>query len=180
MVPLVVGDQSLGELGVFNRSEPPYSEDDIRNLQAIAIHVAAALDRVRLHEATGQNLRRRLQELDAISRVSNELAATLDFDRVLDVIRQEATQATDAEGSTIALLLPPSEWRERRSSRASSAVWASARSLTLADIELQAVEQGTEPVVVEDYQLQTVQADPGRRRARRSRRRSSTKIASSA
>ena len=158
MVPLVVGEQSLGELGVFNRSEPPYGEEDIRNLQAIAIHVAAALDRVRLQEATGQNLRRRLQELDAISRVSNELAATLDFDRVLDVIRQEATQATDAEGSTIALLLPPADWSNPDQPRSNGASGdrqlSERRALALADIEIQAIKQGTDPVIVEDYQQQ--------------------------
>ncbi len=159
MVPLVVGEQSLGELGVFNRSEPPYRTEDIRNLQAIAIHVAAALDRVRLHEATGQNLRRRLQELDAISRVSNELATTLDFDRVLDVIRQEATQATDAEGNTIALLLPASEWLSDGAPRVERRL-GERKSLALADIEKQAVEQGMNPVVVEDYQSQSLKPIP--------------------
>lgn len=150
MVPLVVGDQSLGELGVFNRSEPPYSEEDVRNLQAIAIHVAAALDRVRLQEATGQNLRRRLQELDAISRVSNELAVTLDFDHVLDVIRQEAAQATDAEGNTIAVMLPSSQWLNPDQPRAEKRM-GEGKALTLADIELKALNNGSKPVIVEDY-----------------------------
>ncbi|MFN8451326.1 MAG: GAF domain-containing protein, partial [Anaerolineae bacterium] len=159
MVPLVVGDQSLGEMGVFNRGEPPYGDDDVRNLQAIAIHVAAALDRVRLHEATGQNLRRRLQELDAISRVSNELTATLDFDRVLDVIRHEAAQATDAEGNTIALILPPSEWLSDGVPRIERRV-GDRTSLALADIERRAVEQGADPVLVEDYQLQELKPLP--------------------
>ncbi|MCC6803614.1 MAG: GAF domain-containing protein, partial [Anaerolineae bacterium] len=159
MVPLVVGDQSLGELGVFNRGEPAYSEDDVRNLQAIAIHVAAALDRVRLHEATGQNLRRRLQELDAISRVSNELTATLDFDRVLDVIRHEATQATDAEGNTIALLLPASEWLSDGVPRVERRL-GERKTLTLADIERQAAQHGAESVLVEDYQLQDMTPIP--------------------
>ncbi len=169
MVPLVVGDQSLGEMGVFNRAEPPYDDDDIRNLQAIAIHIAAALDRVRLHEATGQNLRRRLQELDAISRVSNELAATLDFDHVLDVIRQEATQATDATGSTIVLLLPPAEWsspdQPRVERRIGDRQATERKATSLADIELTAVGQGTDPVIVEDYQQQEFKPLPSSARS---------------
>ncbi|MBI1258545.1 MAG: GAF domain-containing protein, partial [Chloroflexi bacterium] len=125
----------------------------------------AALDRVRLQEATGQNLRRRLQELDAISRVSNELATTLEFDRVLDVIRQEATQATDAGGSSIALLLPPADWTEpdqpRLERRIGERQLSEKRALALADIEIQAIKQGTDPVIVEDYQQsQTVRALP--------------------
>ena len=165
VVPLIVGDQSLGELGVFNRSEPPYGDADTRNLQAIAIHVAAALDRVRLQEATGQNLRRRLQELDAISRVSNELASTLELDRVLDVIRQEATQATDAEGNSIVLLLPATEWSTPEQPRVERRIGGDRqllerKSMALVDIELQAVRQGAEPFVVEDYQQQTYRAIP--------------------
>ncbi len=151
VVPLVVGDQSLGELAVFNRGEPPYSADDIRNLQAVAIHVAAALDRVRLQEATGQNLRRRLQELDAISRVSNELATRLDFDYILDVIRQEAARATDAETSTIALLHPGAASEQTRADRRIG----ERQTLLLADIEREAVRQGVEPLLVEDYGLQS-------------------------
>ncbi len=159
MVPLIVGEQSLGELAVFNRSEPPYSDDDIRNLQAIAIHLAAAFDRVRLHEATGQNLRRRLQELDAISRVSNELAATLDFDRVLDVIRQEATQATDAEGNTVVLLLPPSEWLSPDQPRAERRL-GERKSLILADVEVRSIKESANAVVIEDYHLQSLKPTP--------------------
>lgn len=151
VVPLIVGEQSLGELAVFNRSEPPYGADDIRNLQAVSIHVAAALDRVRLQEATGQNLRRRLQELDAISRVSNELATRLDFDYILDVIRQEAAQATDAEDSTIALLTPVAT---REATRADRRI-GKRQTLLLTDIERQATRQGSEPVLVEDYSLQS-------------------------
>ncbi|MEP7290203.1 MAG: GAF domain-containing protein [Chloroflexota bacterium] len=164
MVPLIVGDQTLGEIGVFNRSEPPYSEDDVRNLQAIAIHVAAALDRVRLQEATGQNLRRRLQELDAISRVSNELAVTLDFDHVLDVIRQEATQATDAEGSTIAVMLPATEWLNPEQPRAEKRI-GEGKALTLAEIELQALRGGSVPVVIEDYQSYSLKPLPANARS---------------
>ncbi len=159
MVPLVVGDQSLGELGVFNRSDPAYDDDDIRNLQAVAIHIASALDRVRLQEATGQNLRRRLQELDAISRVSNELAATLDFDRVLDVIRHEAVRATDAEGNTVALLLPPAEWKAPDQPRVERRV-GEQKLMALADIELMAVKQISEPALIEDYLMQKLHAVP--------------------
>ena len=158
IVPLLVGEQVLGEMGVFNREDPPYAEADVRNLQAIAIHVAAALDRVRLQEATGQNLRRRLQELDAISHVSNELATTLDYERVLDVIRYEAVRATDAEGNSVVLLRHPEKLDD--APRVDRRLGES-QSKVLTSVELLAIQQGIEPVVVEDYQAQTaLQADP--------------------
>ncbi|MDZ4770156.1 MAG: GAF domain-containing protein, partial [Chloroflexota bacterium] len=148
MVPLIVGDQSLGEMGVINRTEPLYTEDDLRTLQAVAVHIAAALDRVRLAQTTGQNMRRRLQELDAISRVSNELALTLDLDQTLGVIRHEAIRALEASGS-IALFFPPTEWRtpqqpiiERRLGERLSGT---------ASIEALAAQTAS-AVIVEDYQ----------------------------
>ncbi len=152
MVPLVVGDQSMGELGVANRAGG-YSREDLRILQAMGVHLAAALDRVRLYESTGQNLRRRLQELDAISRVSNELAQTLDLDRVLDLIRIEAVNATEADGNTVALIVPSSDQRKSNRVRVERRL-GDRRSFsegTLAPIELEAMKRPDEAFVVDDY-----------------------------
>lgn len=154
LVPLVVGDQTLGELGVVNRTDPPYSEADVMKLQAIAIHIAAALDRIRLTETTGENLRRRLQELDAISRVSNELAVTLDLDRVLDVIRHEAVRATEAEGNTVVLVTPREQWRSPDEPRVERRLGEQFSGTGLAPVEHAAVQSGTTALMLDDYSLQ--------------------------
>lgn len=156
MVPLVVGDVTLGEIGAFNRMDEPYTEADIAMLGAVAIQIAGALDRVRLYEASGQNLRRRLQELDAISRVSNELAQTIDFDRVLEVIRSEALRATEAEGNTIALLAPVEEWPEAGRPLLARRLGERRPPSTLAEIELAALARGGEAVLIEDYATTTL------------------------
>jgi len=150
MVPLVVGDHSLGEMGVINRDSPVYTEDDIRTLQAVAVHIAAALDRVRLSQATGQNLRRRLTELDAISRISNELALTLDLDQSLEIIRQEAIRATETSGSTVALLLPPEDWR--KPDQPSIERRLGARMTGVAPIEVEAMQRAPNAVIIGDYE----------------------------
>ncbi len=150
LVPLVVGDQSLGEMGIVNRFEPAYGEADLALLQGVTVQIAAALDRVRLYEATGHNLSRRLQELDAISRVSNELALTLDLDRVLDVIRVEAIRATEAQGSTVALLQPPSDWIKVDEPRLERRLGERVAT-GLTDLEVAAIKAGTDAVIVDDY-----------------------------
>ncbi len=164
LVPLVVGDHSLGEMGVVNRVDPPYSSADLTLLQGVTVQIAAALDRVRLYEATGHNLSRRLQELDAISRVSNELALTLDLDRVLDVIRFEAIRATDAQGSTVALLLPPSEWRKPDEPRMDRRL-GERIAVGLTDVELAAINNGTDALIVEDYARSTYHPAPDKARS---------------
>lgn len=151
VVPLAVGENTLGELGIINRLEDSYSEDDIRTLAAIAIQIAAALERIRLYEATGQNLSRRLQELDAISRVSNELAQTLDLDPVLDVISQEAVRATDADGITLVLLAPETSWHDPDEPQIDRRLGEQQTGNRLADLELKAWRRPDEAVIVEDY-----------------------------
>jgi GAF domain-containing protein/two-component sensor histidine kinase len=151
MVPLVVGDVTLGELGVMNRKDLPYGDNDQRLMGSIAIQIAAALDRVRLSEATGQNLRRRLQELDAINRVSNELAQTLDVDRVLEIIRHEAVRATEADGSSVAMLTHPDEWVSADQPEIERRLGDRRPLAGLADIECQAVFEKDEVVIIRDY-----------------------------
>lgn len=152
VVPLLVGDRSIGELGVANR-DSLYTEQDVVLLSTVASQIAAALERLLLYESTGENLRRRMRELDAIARVSNELAMTLDLDSVLEKIRQEVRTTLDCHDVTIVLLRPAKTWlrpdepqMERRLGLATLT--------TLAPIELQAIMHPSEPVMVADYQQQ--------------------------
>lgn len=157
MVALVIGDRSLGELGVANRDRP-YDKTDVEALISIAAQVSASIDRVLLYQATGQNLARRLEELDAISRVSNELTLTVDFDQILNVIRREALRATNASYSTIALLKPISEWMSPNQPVLARRIGGLRDTVSLdqiTDIELKAIEMGAQALVINDFAAQT-------------------------
>lgn len=161
IVPLIVGDRTLGEIGVGNRLDGNYDQDDVAVMQVVAAQTASALDRLLLYEATGQNLTRRLEELDAISRVSNELTMTLDLDTVLGIIASEAAQATGASAGTVALLKPPHMWRvpnvPELDRRVGDTSFAEDR---LADIELEAILRVTDPVIITDYEFSTLDPEP--------------------
>jgi len=150
LVPLAVGERSIGEMGVANRASRPYGPDDVQMLLALAAQICAALDRVMLYESAGQNLNRRVQELDAISRVSNELTLTLDLNRVLDVIRQEAARATGAAGSSVALVQPLALPANPAAPELSRRLGESGFPPGLAPIERAAVLRG-DSVLVADY-----------------------------
>jgi PAS domain S-box-containing protein len=158
VVPLVVGDRSLGELGIANRESRPYSADDEAVLRTIATQVAGALDRMTLYQSAGQNLHRRMQELDAISRVSNELTLTLDLDHVLNVIREEAIKATGADDGTIALVKPANRWRERGKPELDRRIGGVLE--WLADIEREAVIKSGEAILIGDYAESRLQPIP--------------------
>ena len=160
VVPLVFGDRTLGELGVANRHGGEYVEADLGIVQAVAAQAAAALDRLLLYEETGQNLSRRLEELDAISRISNELSTTLDLDRVLNVIREEAVRATGAEGSTLALLKPYNAWKYPDVPEMERRLGHTGDMLKLADIELESIMRGADMVLVADYDFISMENEP--------------------
>ena len=109
-VPLIVRDRSIGELSVSNRHNEDFTRDDVRLLKAVAAQLSAVLDRSRLFESTDANLRARIEELDALSRVSNELNLTIQLERILEVIRIEAQRTTGALNATVAALLDPGLW----------------------------------------------------------------------
>ena len=156
IVPLVFGERPLGELGVANRYDRPYTLEDLEVMQVVAAQTAAALDRLLLYEATGENLNRRLEELDAISRVSNELTVTLDLDRVLNVIRDEAVNATGADDSTVVLLAPRQTWYSDDEPRISRRLGYDIGVGKLADIELHVIRNPAEATLIQDYEFTPV------------------------
>lgn len=153
VVPLIVNERSIGELGIANRARP-YDKSDLSVMRTIAAQIAPAIDRALLYESTSQNLARRLEELDAGARVSNELTLTVDFDQILNVIRREALRATSAANSTVALLKPVEEWPAPEAPQLLRRIGSLRETLsfdTIAPIEKTAIDMGAEPVLVKDY-----------------------------
>lgn len=160
LVPLIFADRVLGELGVANRVRGDYDTDDYETVRVIAAQVAAALDRLLLYEQTGQNLTRRLEELDAISHVSNELTTTLDIDLILRVIRDEVIKATKSDNCTILLLKPKSEWHSLDKPQPLKRIGMDDEMLYIAPIESEAVLGTSQHVLVSDYEFSNLRALP--------------------
>jgi PAS domain S-box-containing protein len=160
VVPLVVGDRSLGELGVANRKNPPYSKDDLGTLVTAASQIAASIDRLRMYEATGQNLNRRLEELDAISNVSNRLTETIERDVVLDAVRKEAARATGATGSTLVVLVPANRWSDPDVPEIAKRLSDTELDYHLADIEISAIDHAVSTAMVTDYSRSKMSPEP--------------------
>ncbi|MBI5671566.1 MAG: GAF domain-containing protein [Chloroflexi bacterium] len=155
-VPVIVGERGVGELSIANRTKP-YDSNDLRLLAAIATQIAATIERIRLYEAAGQNLQRRIEELDAIARISHELTQTLELDPVLDVIRREAARATLAQGGTIVLLKAPDRWQNPAMPEMDKRFGVGDG---LADIEVEAVLRGADTVLVRNYAADPLKPAP--------------------
>jgi PAS domain S-box-containing protein len=163
IVPLSFGERQLGEIGIANTLDGrSFTHADIEVMQVIASQIAAALDRLLLYEATGENLSRRIEELDAVSRVSNELTSTLDLDQILHVIAEESIRATGAGGCTIALI-PEGSASEQMPLVEKRLGLDNADMLS--DAELEAIRANGAPVNITDYEFSTLEPAPDHARS---------------
>lgn len=103
-VPLRTHDLTLGELHAGNKRSGPFTTDDERLLATIAAQLATGIQNVRLYQRTDERLRSQIQQMTALQRITRELNATLDLDRILEVVITEAIAATPSSHGNIALL----------------------------------------------------------------------------
>ncbi len=158
-VPLVVRGLGIGELTVANRGDEDFSQDDSRLVQAIAAQLAAAVERTRLYQATDADLRARIQELDSLTRVSNELNLTIQLERILEVIRVEAQRTTAAETASVAVLKPMEDWQTPDKPEVDQRLGAITDLTALAPIEEAALQQDA-LIAVNNYETSAIEAGP--------------------
>jgi GAF domain-containing protein/DNA-binding response OmpR family regulator/HAMP domain-containing protein len=96
MLPLVTRDAVVGLVEIYDAEDRQFTDEEIRLAQALTSQAAIALHNARLFSLTDEQLHRRVKELSGLQRVSHELNSTLDQDRILQIVLQEAVRATGA------------------------------------------------------------------------------------
>ena len=97
-LPLRRGNQPLGMLSVQFTDPHPFTDDELNLLRILAEQAAIAIENARLYTQTDVELRRRLEALESLQRVTQEITSTVDLDYILRVVLEEALQfsGTDA------------------------------------------------------------------------------------
>ncbi|MBU1877764.1 MAG: GAF domain-containing protein, partial [Chloroflexi bacterium] len=109
IVPLIVHDQLVGTIGLDALHTPrEFTQEEQDLAQTIANQVALAIENARRYHRTDQALEQRVQELTALQRISRELT-TLDLDHILNIVMDEAMQATGAPCGDVALVDPATQ-----------------------------------------------------------------------
>jgi len=102
-VPVKVRDQVIGIIQIeateINRK---WTEDEVAMVQSISDRAAFALENARLFEETV----RRADQEETIARVTTQIGASTDFNRILQTTIQELGQALGASRSFIQLATP--------------------------------------------------------------------------
>lgn len=100
-VPLIVGENAIGGLGLFILNKRrSFDKEQAELIQSIGSMAAIAIDNARLYT----NITQRVHESQALIRTAQSISASLDQDTVLRMIAREAKSLLHADASRIHLL----------------------------------------------------------------------------
>lgn len=102
--PLFHSDGSeMGRLILSNKQNGYFQPEDLEKLSDLAVASEVAIEQARHYARTDYDLERRVNQLAAIQRTSQQLNATLDADKVVDLTLEVALELTQAEAGVILL-----------------------------------------------------------------------------
>ncbi len=103
--PMITGERVLGVLAVQHmEDELAFDENDLNLLQAIANQAGIALANALLYQLTDVQLSERVEELTALSSISQELNSTLEPNRIFSVALASGLQVTGADYGFISMV----------------------------------------------------------------------------
>ena len=114
VVPLVVREQSIGEMMLGSYKADFFNAYDLQTISTAAGHLATAVESAALLAQTDESLRRRVEQLSAIMRVNRELGASLDLRHLLQIIHDEGLRLAHADCSSIILFEADSDVSDPR------------------------------------------------------------------
>ncbi len=103
VVPLVVRDEGIGELWLGRVTVGAFEQGDTQVVATAAGQMASVVEQSFLRSQTDESLRRRLEQMTAITRISRELSTSLDLNYLLNLVYDEAIRTTRADCGTILL-----------------------------------------------------------------------------
>ena len=100
-VPLIVRDEGVGELWLGSNQIEFFDQGDLQAVVTAAGQLAGVVDQAYLVQQTDESLRRRIDQLTALTRISREVGTSLDINHLLQLVHNEAIRTTTAEFGTI-------------------------------------------------------------------------------
>lgn len=102
-VPLVVRSEGIGELWFASRDPDFFDQGDAQVVATAAGQLAGVVEQSFLRNQTDDSLRRRVEQMTAITRISRELSTSLDLNYLLNLVYDESLRTTRADCGTILL-----------------------------------------------------------------------------
>lgn len=127
-IPLVVQDRLMGVLLAGSFKEE-ISQRELMSLQAFAQQAATAIEKAQLFAETG----RRLTEVTTLYSLANQIASSLELERVLETIVEALRMAIGCRGCVLFLLDEETEMLEIKAAAGVKPQWRKAAKLRLGE-----------------------------------------------
>ncbi len=103
LVPLVVRERGIGEVLLGQRTPDFFNSYDVQILTTAAGQLASAMEGAAFRGQTDESLRRQIDHLRALVRISQQLHTIQDVPRLLRVLHEESLRLTGAECGAVML-----------------------------------------------------------------------------
>ncbi len=103
-VPLIVRDVGIGEIWLCSHRDGAFDQGDIQVVATAAGQLAGVVEQSYLSAQTDENLRQRVEQLTALTRVSRELSTSRDLGNLLRIVYDELLKIASATCGTILLV----------------------------------------------------------------------------
>ena len=103
IVPMIVHGRSIGEMVIASHLPDFFTRYDLQAAISVAEQLSVALDASATSAQTDEDLRLRVEQLTALSRVNRELSGSLSLKHVLQVVYEEGLRITGADCGTITI-----------------------------------------------------------------------------
>ncbi len=106
VVPLVARNEGIGEIWLARTSPESFDAGDLQVVATASGQLAGVVEQSYLSTQTDESLRRRVDQLTALTRISRELSTSLDLNSLLQLVYDEALRTTRADCGSILLFDP--------------------------------------------------------------------------
>ena len=148
-VPLIFRGRGVGEIVLASRHPDHFTRSDIQLTMTVAGQLGVAIERDALTHQTDANLRQRVDQLTALTRIGRELNSSADPDHILKRVYEEAISTTQADCGII--LLFNDSTTQTSGEPEVRAYLGDATDKKLHPLEKMVLEQ-SQPVLVSDFQ----------------------------
>lgn len=100
-LPMYRGDKPIGMLSVQFVEPHHFTENELSLLSVMGEQAAIAIENARLYTKTDVELQRRLEALESLQRVTQEITATVDLEYILSEVLREAMRFSQAEAGLV-------------------------------------------------------------------------------
>jgi len=147
IVPLIVRDHGVGEIILVSTQPDFFNNYDLQVMATAAGQISSAVERAKTSTYTDENLRKRVEHLNALSRVVREFNTASDVASLVQVVYDECMRISGADCGLVVLL------RENYKTHPEAGIvefTGESQGSSLLQIERDSLETGNH-IVIDDY-----------------------------